>query len=135
MKQAIKTAVFVAALGLGGVAFAAGDAAAGSGSDTPAAGHAGKHAGRGGQVKSVTETSLVLTDKSGNEVTVPIDKDTKITKDGNPATAADLTPGTRVSVTPDTGTATEVQIHTKSKAGKKGGQAKSGGDANSGESK
>jgi hypothetical protein len=120
MKQVMKVAAFALALSLGGAAFAAEAPAPTPGGDAPKA--APKHAGRGGKVKSVSAKKLVLTDRSGADVEVDIDEATKVTKDGEPATIADVTAGERVTVTPDTGTATEVQIHTKAKA-KKGGDA------------
>jgi hypothetical protein len=86
---------------------------------------AGK-AGLRGEVVKVDGTNLVISSgkkDAKKEVTVATDDKTVVTIGGNPGKLADLKAGDRVSVTPDTGTATKIEAGAP-KAGKKAPAAK-----------
>ena len=98
MKSVSKLLALMAVLSLIGVAQAA---------DKPAK----KPAGLKGEVVKVDGTNLVI--KAGTkgevkEVTVATDDKTEVTVDGAAGKLADLKPGMKVGVTPETGTATKV---------------------------
>jgi len=78
------------------------------------------HAAVSGKVVSATDTSITIQTrgKKGMEVTVTVDATTKYK---GVASASDIKPGMRITVTPATGTATKVVVHDKGdKAGKNG---------------
>jgi hypothetical protein len=72
-----------------------------------------------GKVVSSTATSITIQkgSKKGMEVTVTVDANTQYK---GVASATDLQPGMRVTVTPSTGTATKVVVHEKGDKGKGG---------------
>jgi len=72
-----------------------------------------------GKVVSSTATSITIQKggKKGMEVTVTVDANTQYK---GVASATDLQPGMRVTVTPSTGTATKVVVHEKGDKGKGG---------------
>jgi hypothetical protein len=73
-----------------------------------------------GKVISATDTSITIQTrgKKGDQVTVTVDASTKYK---GVASASDIKPGMRITVTPATGTATKVVVHEKGdKAGKNG---------------
>jgi hypothetical protein len=105
VKNAIKVLAILAALSLTGAAMAQ-DA-----TTKPAAGAKGK-------VEKVDGMVITLKSKAG-ETTIETDANTTFTLDGQPATLADVKAGERVvSVTPSSGTASEVKL-TSAKAKKK----------------
>jgi hypothetical protein len=81
------------------------------------------HAAKGekplhGKFESVDGTTVKISSgKKGaeTEVSVTTDASTKVTIDGAAATLADLKPGMRLTVTPSTGTATEIAAVTHAK--------------------
>jgi hypothetical protein len=81
---------------------------------------AGKAAGLRGEVVKVDGTNLVISagkKDAKKEVTVATDDKTVVTVAGNPGKLADLKAGDKVSVTPETGTATKIEVAAP-KAGK-----------------
>jgi hypothetical protein len=79
-----------------------------------------KRAGLRGEVVKVDGTNLVISagkKDAKKEVTVATDDKTVVTVAGNPGKLADLKAGDRVSVTPETGTATKIEVMAP-KAGK-----------------
>jgi hypothetical protein len=79
-----------------------------------------------GSIVKVDGNKLVISagkKSDAKEVTVETDDKTEITVEGQPAKLADLKPGQRVVVTPETGTATKIEVP-KAKAKAPKGDAK-----------
>ncbi len=96
MKNVLILLAVVVALGISSISFAAAKAAA------------------KGKIKSIDGTKVTITDKKGTDSVIDTDASTKVKVDGADATFADLKVGMTVtSVTPDTGTATEIDATTK----------------------
>ena len=72
-----------------------------------------------GKVVNSTATTITIQTrgKKGTEVTVTVDANTQYK---GVASATDIKPGSRVTVTPATGTATKVVVHEKGDKGKGG---------------
>ena len=111
MKSGITALALLAVLGLGAGVYAADNAGNQGGQSAK---HEGHHKGVHGKVQSTSAAGIVIKTRDGKEVTVKTDDKTKFTKDGKPALASDVKPGETISATPETGTATEVRIHTGS---------------------
>jgi hypothetical protein len=87
---------------------------------------AAKKAGLKGSIVKVDGNKLVISTgkkSDAKEVTVETDDKTVITVEGQPAKLADLKPGQRVVVTPETGTAQTIDVP-KAKAKAPKGDAK-----------
>ena len=72
-----------------------------------------KNAGLKGSVVKVDGTKLVISSgkkSDAKEVTVETDDKTVVTVEGQPAKLADLKPGQKVVVTPETGTAQTIDV-------------------------
>jgi hypothetical protein len=87
------------------------------------AGKVGKkdHDAVAGKVVSATATSITIqtAGKKGAEVTITVDASTQYK---GVASATDLKPGMKITVTPATGTATKVVVHEKGEKGDTAGK-------------
>jgi hypothetical protein len=125
MKRRIKTMALLAAMSFATAIMAApkeGRPPGGPGGD-----HKGPPPGPHGKVESTTSTTIVVKDREDNETTITVDANTKYMLDGKAATLADVKAGEFVNAMPETGTATDVQIHTKPPRPPKDGKRGPGG--------
>ena len=135
MKRGIKAFVMVAALSLSVAAMAApkdGGPPGGGAGGGPGGDHKGPPPGPHGKVESTTATTIIVKDRDDKETTITVDSSTKYTLDGKDATLADVKAGEFVNATPETGTATDVQIHTKPPRGGGGKGGPGGGPGGGG---
>ncbi|MCE5326560.1 MAG: hypothetical protein LLG01_09100 [Planctomycetaceae bacterium] len=65
-----------------------------------------------GEVVKVEDKALTIKDKAGKETVVTTDEKTVVTIDRKEAKLADLKPGMRVMITPATGVAAKIMVHT-----------------------